>query len=1272
MNQIRKTKNLTSKPTQSNAGVFAWLLVVMWIVFCVGSAFLATRPVTFAAGGRDNYLNYTWVNDVAQKVYNLDFVKAQQQTDKVWSMYFSGGVLYITDSVNVANPELWNPILWNTNTLSASWNILWWKNVSLSSKNVSVLWWEWVTVSSGNDNSSVWWWKVLKLFTREWNVPSVLIGWGENEIWANHDGNVIVGWEKNTLSGGVVEGMILWWKDNTVSSSTGVVVAWSNVKVENLENVFVFSDGDWNFVPTASGAFYLNVREWVGVNMDSKWEWISSKGSVGLWDVNINTLSCDSDNLGLQWVWDGCLVWCTQESINAWSKWSLLNKSESCKTKCDTNDKCRYEPDLPDVVPYSWKCVSLEGGQWFSSDGKKIIEWNKTRAVLCESRDPYATWGSTYETLVIDVDDTCPALNNNSNQCIYKCSEWYHLKPVTIGGKTVKKCMQDCKVPWSTDMKEHDDTITAYQSSSVTCTSTCKSEIRKCNDGVWGGSYTNADCTLYNKTCSDSYYPLSNCSGEWVVGCSSCDEYNASGKFQCNYARTKYRVTSCDSRYDVKSDGTGCTPKSCRTEPIDGYTVEAGPHGTVRTPSKVVGDKQYSKTFKCEFGEWKEWTESEVDICVEPTSSCGDWWISGSKSWDIGSTSYTWTCKKSGESDVTCNGSCSNGAVWNGTRCESADLCRSTHYNCNLSTSSEGKIISGGWTWKCTNDAWSESCHECENGYTWNSTTKKCEINCGAKRCGGEFPDNATKNDGNRDGKYTPSRNASTNTCEPASLDWHYSTSSEACAFKCNTNYTWDGDSCELDWQTGSCWWTVPSNATKKSGHDRFVQTWNWSAWTPSTKSWAYNADECGFLCDTGYTRTGSICKENTATLTYNANWCGTAPNAVTMKYSTETKAASMISVTSWKSFTKWCTQSNGRGTCYNVGDVVNAKNVTPEDIILYAQCSDTNYCPTTTPTSPICNPSTVLAQNKTWALWMKDFTYTCNGQSCSGKCSSNQVWNWLACEDLNDECIDGEEWKTCRQSNLKASSENGSGYYWTCENGLGEKSCTTCKPWFTLHNGSCAKLPSCPLWYYKTQAECESAAWNTNRNPNSPISQSACFSDGDGDCPWHSGIIQPPQEDPACPYGYTYQSSDKKCHISKTVCVWLVSVSDNYIPFGYGQIRDRFSQGTHYFIVRYSPCNNEWPSWSVFVPNITSEFDLCKNYFVKTPAFIEENKSCYEILPEIITEDTTPLNPQCEWWIFDQYSEDGWYNGCTLRVSDRNNLIYEYDCGNKNIVDPC
>ena len=75
---------------------------------------------------------------------------------------------------------------------------------------------------------------------------------------------------------------------------------------------------------------------------------------------------------------------------------------------------------------------------------------------------------------------------------------------------------------------------------------------------------------------------------------------------------------------------------------------------------------------------------------------------------------------------------------------------------------------------------------------------------------------------------------------------------------------------------------------------------------------------------------------ETSATLSYNANGHGTAPSSVVMKYSSKVNAASAISATGY-TFVKWCTQSNGSGSCYNAGAQLKAANKNPSAMTLYA-----------------------------------------------------------------------------------------------------------------------------------------------------------------------------------------------------------------------------------------------------------------------------------------------------------------------------------------------
>lgn len=79
-----------------------------------------------------------------------------------------------------------------------------------------------------------------------------------------------------------------------------------------------------------------------------------------------------------------------------------------------------------------------------------------------------------------------------------------------------------------------------------------------------------------------------------------------------------------------------------------------------------------------------------------------------------------------------------------------------------------------------------------------------------------------------------------------------------------------------------------------------------------------------------------AVWQERTATLTYNANGHGTAPAAVTMKYTEATNAAAALTESGWV-FKEWNTKADGTGTSYAAGAQIKAANVDPSALTLYA-----------------------------------------------------------------------------------------------------------------------------------------------------------------------------------------------------------------------------------------------------------------------------------------------------------------------------------------------
>ena|GEM_PF-7045833 len=79
-----------------------------------------------------------------------------------------------------------------------------------------------------------------------------------------------------------------------------------------------------------------------------------------------------------------------------------------------------------------------------------------------------------------------------------------------------------------------------------------------------------------------------------------------------------------------------------------------------------------------------------------------------------------------------------------------------------------------------------------------------------------------------------------------------------------------------------------------------------------------------------------SSATEKTATLTYDANGHGIAPNSVVMKYKEATLVAGSINTDGY-TFAGWNTKADASGTTYNAGEVFKEANKVPSDTTLYA-----------------------------------------------------------------------------------------------------------------------------------------------------------------------------------------------------------------------------------------------------------------------------------------------------------------------------------------------
>jgi len=75
----------------------------------------------------------------------------------------------------------------------------------------------------------------------------------------------------------------------------------------------------------------------------------------------------------------------------------------------------------------------------------------------------------------------------------------------------------------------------------------------------------------------------------------------------------------------------------------------------------------------------------------------------------------------------------------------------------------------------------------------------------------------------------------------------------------CDSEYVQGWNSCEADTQEVECGWTIVENATATMT-GTYEQTWNGSVWTPIT-SWWESQTTCDFDCNTNYTWNGTSCE---------------------------------------------------------------------------------------------------------------------------------------------------------------------------------------------------------------------------------------------------------------------------------------------------------------------------------------------------------------------------------------------------------------------------
>jgi hypothetical protein len=348
MKQKRKVKNLLHKKTQWSSKLStALLFTVSWVLCMFAMILFSAWKVSFAAP-----LQYTWVNDNNQVVYEVNLIDPIDYATDVHSMYVTWGSVYVTPKpliVNrtIGNTDTQNPSNWDSASNqvlgSVYGNILWWELNKISSDNVTIIAWEWNEVNVWNENATILWWEGNTLATNWWE-EWVMVWWKGNEINSN---GLVVWWEGNTVN--TSSSRILWWEWNTVNANNAIVW-WKNVEW-NAENSFVYSS-DWSYYEAnAWGTFYLWVENGLWINTDGNTKWLSVEWSLWEWEINVNDSAqkCNTNNIWMQWMYQWCLVGCTSKSAAVW-KWEMMDQWEECRKKEEwreqSNENIMQSPKL--------------------------------------------------------------------------------------------------------------------------------------------------------------------------------------------------------------------------------------------------------------------------------------------------------------------------------------------------------------------------------------------------------------------------------------------------------------------------------------------------------------------------------------------------------------------------------------------------------------------------------------------------------------------------------------------------------------------------------------------------------------------------------------------------------------------------------------------------------------------------------------------------------------------------------------------------------------
>ena len=144
-------------------------------------------------------------------------------------------------------------------------------------------------------------------------------------------------------------------------------------------------------------------------------------------------------------------------------------------------------------VPYGSSCVSQTRT---CTDGSLSGSYTNANCNVASPNPCSLPWGGS-----INHNQSTTAYQSSSVACGGSCtSQTRTCNDGSLSGSysnascSVAACAS-CSLPWGGSIS-HNQSVTAYQSSSVSCGNSCNSQTRTCNNGSLSGSYGNSSCSV--------------------------------------------------------------------------------------------------------------------------------------------------------------------------------------------------------------------------------------------------------------------------------------------------------------------------------------------------------------------------------------------------------------------------------------------------------------------------------------------------------------------------------------------------------------------------------------------------------------------------------------------------------------------------------------------------------------------------------------------------------------------------------------------------------